>query len=283
MTPREPDDADADGDDGDDCDDDAGAIAASHDFLRNVIERAPNTGYLYKTFVREPRAGGGYNDDYDEELLRVKITIVGAGNVGKTAFLRRFAERVSFESVATRNMTVRAGEFTLPLLTRHPFYDRRALVFLWDTPGQTQYLPMAISSLTNADGVIIMFDAANDETMREVAPWRKRIEHSCPNATVLLAASRSDLYNDETRTWLSKSIDEIARAASCDAGHVVCSALRDRVDQIDAVFLSLIDRAIAKRAALNADERTSPRFDTVDLHAAAADAARARSKTKCGC
>ena len=233
--------------------------------------------YRFKTYEvisnnRHARIDGLSSAEAEDEVPRLKITIVGAANVGKTWMLQRFGARAEFPKEAHRQITVRSDFIDLPLLTRHPHYDRKLHVQLWDTPGQMEYSNITKNSLRMTHGVLLMFDAANTASFDALLGWRETISASCSESILMLVATRSDTYDTTVRLWVKENLAGLAQDLKCEAGYAVCSAKTDSFEKIDSVFIRTIDAAYEHVRELElaegnggAPSLTPAKYDTVDL------------------
>jgi small GTP-binding protein len=186
--------------------------------------------------------------------------------------LQRFGARVEFPKDVHRQITVRSDFIDLPLLTRHPAYDRKLRVQLWDTPGQTEYSTITKNSLRMTHGVMLMFDAANPASFDALIGWRETIDASCSDAILMLVATRSDTYDPSVRLWVQKNLAGLARDLKCEAGYAVCSAKTDGFEKLDGIFIRTIDAAYEHVCELEtapgadgAVPSVPGKYDTVDL------------------
>jgi small GTP-binding protein len=242
--------------------------------------------YVFQTWQRKVGPGGHFEDEDDEALIRLKVTIVGAGNVGKTFLLKRFAERRSFEELGGRNMTVRSDIYILPLTVS----GKNVLVHVWDTPGQAEFLPESMNGLREAHGIILAFDAQVPTSIDDVAKWTKCIDKSCDDPYVLLLATRSDTYREETRSYLRLNLPLLAEAAAADF-YASCSSKTNPLQQIDQVILRLIDKAVERKLQNEAlvdrlnggggSGVVNNHMDTIDLREGAQQTPRTISKKRC--
>jgi small GTP-binding protein len=233
--------------------------------------------YQFKTYEvtnnnRYARVDGLTSTEAEDEVPRLKITIVGAANVGKTWMLQRFGARAEFPKEAHRQITVRSDFIDLPLLTRHPQYDRKLHVQLWDTPGQMEYSNITKNSLRMTHGVMLMFDAANTASFDALLGWRETISASCSESILMLVATRADTYDATVRLWVKANLAGLAHDLKCEAGYAVCSAKTDSFEKIDSVFIRTIDAAYDHVRELELAEGngeahalTPAKYDTVDL------------------
>jgi len=249
---------------GDDEDDklDVDLINAIGKRMSRSATSQPATGYEFKTWERYAK------DQQDSNVRVLKIAIVGSYGIGKTMLVHRFTQQIESPTQQPRNITVRAEHFDLPILIGHPHYKTRVLVSIWDTPGQTMYQTITRSPLSLADGVLLAFDAANEKSFDELLPWRKCIEQGSEQALVMLVATRADLYTTEVNNWCSHQLEGTSRDARCDGGFMKCSAMHDRLDVINKLFISLLDAALKRQIDLDAPVAPRNEFDTVNLRTA---------------
>ena len=117
----------------------------------------------------------------------VKLITLGDSSVGKTSLIVRFAENKFEQShmptigidSKSRTMSVGSGEFR---------------VQLWDTAGQEKFRTISYSFYSRADGVLLVYDVTNRESLAHVKTWMDQIrEKATKEVSVLLIGNKVDL------------------------------------------------------------------------------------------
>nr|XP_056711731.1 EF-hand calcium-binding domain-containing protein 4B [Euleptes europaea] len=147
-----------------------------------------------------------------------KIVFVGNSSVGKTSFLRRFCEdRFSPGTAATVGVDYRVKTMTVD--------NSQVALQLWDTAGQERYHSIAKQFFRKADGIIVMYDITERNTLTAVKQWLVSIEEATgENIPVLLLGNKTD--NEKERevpygsgAHLAKEYDLIFYECSALSGH----------------------------------------------------------------
>jgi len=124
--------------------------------------------------------------------------------------------------------------------------ERKVLLVLWDTAGQEDYDRLRPLCYQRANVVVVCFSVDSRTSYDNVElKWMPEVRHFCPNARVVLVATKTDLRHG-TRSLMSDDGDELVRRLGANA-YAECSSKTG--DGVTGVF------QIAAREALSAERQ----------------------------
>ena len=129
------------------------------------------------------------------EDVTLKVIILGASTVGKTSiFLRYFNNEFSHGTLTTLGVDFKTKFFK--------FENKKLKVNYIDTAGQEKFKSISENYLKGTDGVILVFDLTNKETLDLVNYWADCIKkNNRDNIGMILFGNKSDLENDRDVTY----------------------------------------------------------------------------------
>ena len=129
------------------------------------------------------------------EDVILKIIILGASTVGKTSiFLRYFNNEFSHGTLTTLGVDFKTKFFK--------FEDKKLKINYIDTAGQEKFKSISENYLKGTDGVILVFDLTNKETLDLVNYWADCIKkNNRDNIGLILFGNKLDLENDRDVTY----------------------------------------------------------------------------------
>jgi len=146
-----------------------------------------------------------------DSIIRYKVAIVGAGGVGKTTLLRRYATGKFQES---RIMTIGVDFQTIEVdLKGQPIK-----LTVWDLAGQERFAPFRDSFYKGARAVSLVFDVHDRDSFDDLPHWLQETQNVVPGAYLVINGNKTDLprvvSSEEGKTY----------AASINAAYVETSA-----------------------------------------------------------
>jgi small GTP-binding protein len=120
-------------------------------------------------------------------MIKFKVVVAGAKNVGKTSLLRRFATG-KFEKSTLSTIGV---DFETKKLV---IDDTEILLNIWDFAGEKKFRLLFPSYVSGASGALMLYDTSNSESLNDLYDWINVIS-SVPNApkTKILIEAKIDL------------------------------------------------------------------------------------------
>ena len=130
------------------------------------------------------------NIDNDDEILIIKLLIVGDTGVGKSNFIYRYTE----EKFSNSNLSSAGFEFNTKEIE---ITDRKIIVQLWDSAGQEKFKSITKNLFNRVQGIIILYDITNKKSFLNVPNWIKLIQETTNNMIpYTLAGTKCDLNNE---------------------------------------------------------------------------------------
>ncbi|KAN0037003.1 hypothetical protein ACTFIV_002331 [Dictyostelium citrinum] len=134
------------------------------------------------------------NDD-----IKLKLTIIGDWNVGKTSLLYRFTDDVFYEVTKLsmgeqyNNKSIFIGGKSIGLQIK-------------DTSGMEKFRSLNNSFYSFLDGILIVYDISNQETFENAKLWVNEAKKLAPKDCVLIiVGSKLDLENKVVDSNIVKS------------------------------------------------------------------------------
>ena len=129
------------------------------------------------------------------EDVTLKVIILGASTVGKTSiFLRYFNNEFSHGTLTTLGVDFKTKFFK--------FENKKLKINYIDTAGQEKFKSISENYLKGTDGVILVFDLTNKETLDLVNYWADCIKkNNRDNIGMILFGNKSALENDRDVTY----------------------------------------------------------------------------------
>lgn len=121
-----------------------------------------------------------------DSTIRYKVAIVGAGGVGKTTLLRRFATGKFQES---RIMTIGVDFETIEVELK----GQPIKLTVWDLAGQERFAPFRDSFYKGASAVALVFDVHDQGSFDDLPQWLEETRGVVPDAYLVVNGNKTDL------------------------------------------------------------------------------------------
>ena len=126
------------------------------------------------------------NNDIDDEKVAIKILIVGDVGVGKSNFIYRYIE----DKFSSTNLSSVGFDSNYKNIN---FGNKKVLVQLWDSAGQSMFKSVTISLFNRIQGIIILYDISDINSFLNVEKWIKLIEAENKKLIYQIAGNKCDL------------------------------------------------------------------------------------------
>ena len=107
----------------------------------------------------------------NENEFEEKINIMTLGNttVGKTCFILKFTENRFQETyIATIGLDFKMKTIQIK--------EKKCKIFFYDTTGQERYKSIALNTIKNANGILLMYDITNEESFKSIPNWIQSVK-----------------------------------------------------------------------------------------------------------
>ncbi|MFX1237378.1 MAG: GTP-binding protein [Promethearchaeota archaeon] len=120
-------------------------------------------------------------------MIKFKVVVAGAKNVGKTSLIRRYATgKFDKSTLSTIGVDFETKKIVVD--------DNEILLNIWDFAGEKKFRLLLPSYVSGASGALMLYDITNKESLTDLYDWIKVIS-SVPNGphTKLLLEAKKDL------------------------------------------------------------------------------------------
>jgi len=175
---------------------------------------------------------GGKEQKEARKMITLKLVVMGAGSVGKSAITLRFIH----------NRFVETYDPTIEDNYRHQVeVDGRSYILeILDTAGTEQFAQLRNLYVKNGMGFILVFSLASQSSFAEISELREQIVRvkETPTVPIIVVGNKSDL--EDMRQVARKEAETLCR--SIQAEYIESSA--KTATNIEVIFQSLV-RTIA--------------------------------------
>ena len=121
----------------------------------------------------------------------IKITILGNQSVGKTTIRSVFLNNdFSEETLSTVGYN--------KLETMFKLEDGKDIkLLIWDTAGQERFHSIALSSVKNSQGIILVYDVSNRTSFNDLNTWINGIKEATDKVSIILFGNKCDIQKRE--------------------------------------------------------------------------------------
>jgi small GTP-binding protein len=150
--------------------------------------------------------------DDDEDLIRVKICLLGDGEVGKTSLIQKFVYD-KFDDMYLKTLGVKTTKKIEEI--DHPKGKGKVKVILVisDIMGQFHFAKMLSSYLNGARGAIVVCDFTNKESLVNLQGWIEYVNKVTGGIPIIIVGNKNDLEDqfEFTHSELKEFSREIKR------------------------------------------------------------------------
>ncbi|MHA1612468.1 MAG: Rab family GTPase [Promethearchaeota archaeon] len=121
-------------------------------------------------------------------MIKLKIIVAGAKDVGKTSLIRRYINNTFMETTI--------GTIGVDFMIKHIKYrENDVSLTLWDFAGEEKFRSLFSGYIAGASGALILCDISNHDSYLELQDWMKLIGETSRKITKMLIISKIDLLD----------------------------------------------------------------------------------------
>ena len=121
----------------------------------------------------------------------IKLIILGNQAVGKTSIRNAYLNTdFNEETLSPVGYNKVDSKFKLD-------DGKEIKLAIWDTAGQERFHSVALSSLKNAQGIILVFDVANKKSFNDLNMWLSEIKNVTDQVSIILFGNKCELKKRE--------------------------------------------------------------------------------------
>ncbi|MFX0048146.1 MAG: Rab family GTPase [Candidatus Hermodarchaeota archaeon] len=173
-------------------------------------------------------------------MLRYKIIMAGAKNVGKSSLIARFCDNVFKEDMKTtigvdfkrKNITVKGAHKDISLELN-----------IWDFGGEERYRTLFPAYANGASAAFVLFDTTDKGSLEDIDNWIKIIdENAFSNIVKHIIATKIDLKN-ERQVSKNEAIEFCKKYDWCKD---ITSTSSKTGENVEEAFLILVKEIIKR-------------------------------------
>lgn len=173
-----------------------------------------------------------------EELIILKLVLVGDTNVGKTSILYQRAEH-RFESQYT--MTI--GIDFRPIV--HQSRTKQFKIQCWDTSGQERFNSLTEGYFRTAHGILLVFDVHDRDSFEHLEKWMEMIRlRAAINVPIIVVGNKSDLRSFEVLPRSEFVTNEEAESWATENHLIYYEVTAKNNEQISKLFVDIFEKMI---------------------------------------
>ena len=121
----------------------------------------------------------------------IKLSLLGDQNVGKTCICGAF---LGLDFIGDTLSTI--GKDKMEAVMKMEDGEEMKLV-IWDTAGQERFQSIALSSIKNSQGIIVVFDVTSKKSFSNVIRWLEQIYEKTNSVVIVLFGNKCDMEERE--------------------------------------------------------------------------------------
>ncbi|XP_018344319.1 PREDICTED: ras-like GTP-binding protein RhoL [Trachymyrmex septentrionalis] len=170
--------------------------------------------------------------------IKIKITTVGDGMVGKTCMLITYTKK----EFPTEYVPTVFDNYVDSICVGGQQFE----MTLWDSAGQEDYERLRPLSYPNTDCFLVCFSVSARSSFENVASkWHPELKAHCPNVPIVLVGTKADLRNhQEAMEIISPRDCNKMRRKIKAVKYVECSAIKQ--EGLEEVFVEAIKAVLKK-------------------------------------
>ena len=135
------------------------------------------------------------------------IILLGDTGVGKSAFVRRLVKKYFSQSyISTIGVDY----------CKYEYND--TIINIFDTAGQERFQALCSTYYKKANGVILLYDVKNMESLKNVSKWVEKVNRFVEDVPIIICANKIDLLEEEYKPPSNIQINHKCIKISCKTG-----------------------------------------------------------------
>ena len=206
----------------------------------------------------------------------VTLAAIGPPGVGKTSMLARVQDPGVFSSQA--NSTAGVDMFSVYATLKHENKDTAVKLLMRDLAGQDKFTAMLPAFARNIDGVFVMFDSTNRDSLAPAMHWMREFRKNNTYAVCMLVATKIDLFetSEQKPFYTLDEMQQLAGDNECLAGFAEISSLSTK--NLERAVNQLAELAYAERSKTDSLAMSDDRASIIVVKHA-----RVNEKKRCDC
>ena len=194
------------------------------------------------------------NENENEFEEKINIMTLGNTTVGKTCFILKFTENRFQETyIATIGLDFKMKTIQIK--------EKKYKIFFYDTTGQERYKSIALNTIKNANGILLMYDITNEESFKSIPNWIQSVKdvkgHDFP---MVLSGNKIDKKDE--RKISKEQGEELAANYNMEFFEI---SNKDGTN-VEECGLALANKILEKRKKDGIDIENIKKSNTTKLH-----------------
>ena len=127
-----------------------------------------------------------------QDYLKIRIGLLGDSEVGKTSIIKSLIQK-EFESDCLP--TIGLDKFEKSQFLNKE--KKEIKLIIWDTSGQERFRSVALKTIKNVEGIVLVFDVTNKKSFENIDDWISIIKKDFMNPIVILLGNKADIDKQE--------------------------------------------------------------------------------------
>ena len=122
-----------------------------------------------------------------KQIKFIKLSLLGDQYVGKTCICGSF---LNLEFINDTLATIGKDKMDASMIMDD---GEEIKLVIWDTAGQERFHSVALSSIRNSQGIIVVFDVTSRKSFNNVIKWLNQINEKTKTASIVLFGNKCDM------------------------------------------------------------------------------------------
>ena len=171
-------------------------------------------------------------------MLKYKIVIAGAKDVGKSSLIARFCDNIFKEDMkATIGVDFKRKNITVKGALKEISIELN----IWDFAGEEKYRTLFPSYAHGASAAFILFDTTNKDSLNDIDNWIEIIdENAFPNIVMQVIATKIDL-KPKRQVFKKDAVEFCEKYDWCET---IISTSSKTGENVEEAFLDVVKKII---------------------------------------